>query len=139
MKNTIIAIFVSLTVLAGCTGSGKAKEMGPSETVEAFCSALISGEYEEAFSFCDSLQMQSYINNIRTAFGEAARRDSSAAAIAASILKEAEIEIGETAKEQDKRLVNYTIVINEELRKDKVATMKKEEGEWKIEAITDRI
>lgn len=113
--------------------------MGPTETVEAFCNALVSGEYDEAFSFCDSLQMQSYINNIRTAFGEAARRDSSAAAIAASILKEADIEIGETAKEQDKRLVNYTIVINEELRKDKVATMKKEEGEWKIEAITDRI
>ena len=113
--------------------------MGPAETVEAFCNALVSGEYDEAFSFCDSLQMQSYINNVRTAFGEAARRDSSAAAIAASILKEAKIEIGETAKEQDKRLVNYTIVINEELRKDKVATMKKEEGEWKIEAITDRI
>ena len=139
MKNTVIALLVSLAALTGCIGSGKSKEMGPAETVEAFCNALVSGEYDEAFSFCDSLQMQSYINNIRTAFGEAARRDSSAAAIAASILKEAEIEIGETAKEQDKRLVNYTIVINEELRKDKVATMKKEEGEWKIEAITDRI
>mgnify|MGYP006976630902 CR=1 FL=1 len=48
-------------------------------------------------------------------------------------------EIGETAKEQDKRLVNYAIVINEELRKDKVATMKKEEGEWKIVEITGGI
>ena len=139
MKNTIIAIFVSLTVLAGCTGSGKAKEMGPSETVEAFCSALISGEYEEAFSFCDSLQMQPYIDNIRAAFNEAARRDSSAAAIAASILKEAQVEIGEISKEQDKRMVNYTIIINEGLKKEKIASMKKEEGEWKIEAITDRV
>lgn len=113
--------------------------MGPSETVEAFCSALISGKYEEAFSFCDSLQMQSYIDNIRAAFNEAARRDSSAAAIAASILKEAQVEIGEISKEQDKRMVNYTIIINEDLKKEKIASMKKEEGEWKIEAITDRV
>lgn len=139
MKNTFIAILVSLTVLAGCTGSRKAKEMGPAETVEAFCSALISGEYDEAFSFCDSLQMQSYIDNIRAAFNEAARRDSSAAAIAASILKEAQVEIGEISKEQDKRMVNYTIIINEDLKKEKIASMKKEEGEWKIEAITDRV
>ena len=83
--------------------------------------------------------MQSYINNIRTALDEAARRDSSAAAIATSILREAQIKIGETTKNQDKRTVNYTIVINEELKKDKVASMKKEEGEWKIEAITDRV
>ena len=113
--------------------------MGPAETVEAFCSALISGEYDEAFSFCDSLQMQSYINNVRKASDKAARRDSSAAAIAASILKEAQIEIGETTKDQDKRMVNYTIVVNEELKKDKVASMKKEDGKWKIEAITDRV
>ena len=139
MKNTFIAILVSLTVLAGCTGSRKAKEMGPAETVEAFCSALISGEYDEAFSFCDSLQMQSYIDNIRAAFNEAARRDSSAAAIAASILKEAQVEIDEISKEQDKRMVNYTIIINEDLKKEKIASMKKEEGEWKIEAITDRV
>lgn len=139
MKKIFIAFFISIAAITGCGRSEKGKEMGPAETVEAFCKALVSGEYDEAFSFCDSLQMQSYINNIRTAFGEAARRDSSAAAIAASILKEADIEIGETAKEQDKRLVNYAIVINEELRKDKVATMKKEEGEWKIEAITDRV
>ena len=139
MKNTFIAILVSLTVLAGCTGSRKAKEMGPAETVEAFCKALVSGEYDEAFSFCDSLQMQSYIDNIRAAFNEAARRDSSAAAIAASILKEAQVEIGEISKEQDKRMVNYTIIINEDLKKEKIASMKKEEGEWKIEAITDRV
>lgn len=137
MKKTFIAISVSLAVLAGCTGSSK--EMGPAETVEAFCSALISGEYDEAFNFCDSLQMQSYINNVRKASDEAARRDSSAAAIASSILKEAQIEIGETTKDQDKRMVNYTIVVNEELKKDKVASMKKEDGKWKIEAITDRV
>lgn len=128
---------VSLAVLAGCTGSEK--EMGPAEIVETFCNALICGEYDKAFSFCDSLQMQSYIKNIRTAFEEAARRDSSAAAIAASILKEAHIEIGEITRDQDRKLVNYTIVINEELKKDKVASMKKEESGWKIEAITDRV
>ena len=139
MKNTVIALLVSLVALIGCTGSGKAKEMGPAETVEAFCSALIGGEYEEAFSFCDSLQMQSYIDNIRAAFNEAARRDSSATAIAASILKEAQVEIGEISKEQDKRMVNYTIIINEDLKKEKIASMKKEEGKWKIEAITDRV
>lgn len=137
MKKAVIALLVSLAVLAGCTGSEK--EMGPAETVETFCNALICGEYDEAFSFCDSLQMQSYINNIRTAFEEAARRDSSAAAIAASILKEAHIEIGEITRDQDRKLVNYTIVINEELKKDKVASMKKEESGWKIEAITDRV
>lgn len=140
MKKTIIALALSVAVLAGCSGSKK--EMGPAETVEAFCSALISGEsgeYEKAGSFCNDSQMQSYINNIRTALDEAARRDSSAAAIATSILREAQIKIGETTKNQDKRTVNYTIVINEELKKDKVASMKKEEGEWKIEAITDRV
>ena len=36
-------------------------------------------------------------------------------------------------------MVNYTIIINEDLKKEKIASMKKEEGEWKIEAITDRV
>ena len=56
MKKIFIAALFSIAAITGCGRSEKGKEMGPAETVEAFCKALVSGEYDEAFSFCDSLQ-----------------------------------------------------------------------------------
>lgn len=139
MRHIVLVIISAAAVLSGCSGAGKNKVLEPEEVVKAFCNAVTGGEYELALEFCDSTMMCQYVEGIRATVSEAARRDSSAAGIAAAILKEAEIEIGDIRKEQDRRLVDYSIVISDEIRKDKIATMKKEEGEWKIEAITDRI
>ena len=139
MRKSATAMIVSLAALAGCGGSGKAKEMDPAEVVEAFCGALVGGEYGQALEYCISQDMQTYIDNIKTAYEEAAEHDTRAAEIAASVLKEAQIKIGDIEKNQDERLVNYAIVINDDLKKEKVASMKKEEGVWKISVITDRI
>jgi hypothetical protein len=49
-----------------------------------------------------------------------------------------EVVVGETSKDKDMRTVFYTIGNGCGNKKDKIAVLKKVEGEWKITEIKDR-
>lgn len=139
MKKYFFAAVIAICAITGCGGQKEKKVMGPEEVVETFCKAVLCREYDKASALCDSTIVESYIESYAASMEKAARQDSSAVAIAARMLETAEITIEDVNKIQDKRQISYTIVITDDLKKEKTATLRKEEGEWKIEAITDRI
>lgn len=139
MKKYFFAAVIAIFAITGCGGQKEKNMMGPEEVVETFCKAVICGEYDQASTLCDSIVVKAYIDSYAASMEKAARQDSSAAKIAEGLLRGAEIIIDDVAKEQDKRLISYTIAVADDLKKEKIATVKKVEGEWKIEAITDRI
>lgn len=127
-------------ILMSC-GGNKAEEkkaMGPEEVVEAFSRAVAAGDFDHACTLCDTTAMMDYIEGYRSEWENMKQKDSSALAIASSILSEAEIVIEKTAKEADGRAIYYTIEA-EGKTKTRKATVRNEEGAWRVTSITDAI
>ena len=119
----------------GCK-SGSSVEMGPTETVEAFNRAITVGDFAQAKQICDTVSMKDYLDSYQEAWDVLQAEDSSTLSIAASILEKAVIEVEEVMKEGDKRIVLYTLEADGHSKVRK-ATVKKEEGAWRVERITD--
>lgn len=132
-----IGAIVAVILLAR-SGKEKSVEMGPGETVEAFYRAMSRGDFDGAMSLCDTAAMASYVDAYRKAFEEASHKDSSATAIAASILSEAKLEVSDVRKEEDRRIVFYSVCPEGMEGKEKVATLRKEEGAWIVTDMRDR-
>ncbi len=128
-----------MAMVAGC-GERRDKtggQMKPEETVEAFCKAVARGDFKTAMPLCDTLTMKEYIDNYVQAWDVLVQKDSGAVAIAASSLAESVFTVDDITKDGEKRIVSYTITAGDGMQKKKSATVKKEEGEWKVEKITD--
>lgn len=132
------AVVVAVMMAAGCGQRGESVEMGPGQTVEAFCRAMAAGEFDNARALCDTVAMKDYIGNYAEALKMQMDADSSVAAIAAGLVSGAEMAIDQVVKDGDRRLVHYTITLAEGTTKTKTANVRKEEGAWRVEAITDR-
>ena len=130
----ISAVAVGLTCLFGC--SEKSAELGPVETVEAFCKAITVGEWDKAETLCDTGSMGDYLDSHKEAWEELQKEDSNIVSIAQSIVAGTVLTVVDTYKEDDKRVVEYTLTAdgNSKVRK---ATLRKEEGAWKVEKITN--
>jgi hypothetical protein len=131
---TLTLIIMVTAILSGCSGSSKV-EMGPAETVQSFYEALWSGNITDAESYCDSLGMSGYVESYRTAWE---KNSDTISDIVTDILSETEIRITDTERNGQIRTVFYELAGTDGRKKEKAATLRKEEGEWKIEAITDR-
>ena len=136
MKRWIVCFAVVGMMAAGC-GEQKKVEMGPEETVEAFCRAVAGGDFETAMSLCDSLSMKEYVDGYVRTLDMLKQRDSSAVAIASAVVAEAEFIFEDTVKEGDSRHIFYRMSLDSREKK-KLAILKKEEGAWKVETIIDR-
>ena len=121
-------------ILTGCFQTGEAA-LGPGETLETFYTSLFSGDFEGAESLCDTLGMKEYIGNVRDRWNEA---DSSVMAIVPAILSETAVSITDIVKNGQERTVFYKLTATDGSDKEKIATLRKEEGGWKIKSITDR-
>lgn len=128
-----VAAFAFLT--NGCTG-GRSVEMGPTEVVEAFNRAITAGDFATAGSLCDTVAMKDYLESYKEAWDVMLEEDSTALSIASSILEKAVTDVEEVKKEGEKRMVFYTLKADGH-SKTRKAVVKKEEGEWKVERITD--
>ena len=139
MSRNILMLALVLLVAAGC-GERKQKkaEMGPAETVEEFVKAVTAGEFGTAMELCDTSAMKGYIDRYARAWDMLAKKDSCAAAIAAQSLADASFVVEDIEKSEDRRLVTYTVVLGDQTKK-KTATVRKEEGVWKVEEITDSL
>lgn len=136
------ALTVLLLMAAGCgeRNSGSTDvALGPEETVEAFCRAVAGSDFEKAMSLCDTTTMKGYIRQYAQAWDMMARTDSGATAIAAASLADAEFIVEDIARDGDKRTVTYTIAAGKDMNKKKTAVVRKEEGAWKVEKITDSL
>ena len=133
MRN--LFLLATITVfLTGCI-QGREIELGPGETLEMFYRELCAGDFDGAAELCDSLSMDGYIDGYRRAFVNC---DSTVRAIASDILSEMTVTVTDLEKNGQSRTIFYELTAADGLNKEKVATLRKEEGAWKIEAITDR-
>lgn len=113
------------------------KALGPEETVLTFCRAVSCGDFDKAREFCDTVSMDTYLRMNMAGREKIEQTDSTVAKIATALLSEAEIEIGNTVKDGDSRVVSYSISSTTGITKNKTATVKKDKGVWKVEKITD--
>ncbi|MBR2065219.1 MAG: DUF4878 domain-containing protein [Bacteroidales bacterium] len=137
-KIFIVALIGICSLMQGCGNVEEKKEMGPEATVEAFNRAITAGDFATAHSLCDTVSMKGYLDSYIEAWETLQREDSSALAIASSLLSGAVLEISKVEKDGEGKAVYYTLE-TEGHRKERKATVKKEEGEWKVQEITDAI
>lgn len=133
MRNLLILTIIT-ALMTGCF-QGREAELGPEETLETFYRVLCTGDFDSAAALCDSLSMDGYIDGYGRTFMEC---DSTVRAIVADILSEMTVTVTDVEKSGDNRTVFYELTTTGGCCKEKVATLRKEEGAWKIEAITDR-
>ena len=141
-RKAVLATAAVMMLAAGCGGNEvkKAEEqLGPEETVEAFCRVMAAGGFEDAMALCDTMTMKGYIETYAEAWEMQVKADSSAAVIAASLLADAEFIVEDAVKEGDRRHILYIMDAGNGLKKEKKATVRKIEGVWKVEEITDSI
>ena len=134
-KGLFLLIIVAAGIAWGCAGE-RSVEMGPAETVEAFCKAVAAGEWNEAKELCDTVSMKEYLDVQQEAWSRLGKEDSGAFAVAKDILAETSITIDASDKAEDKRIITYTLAADGLSKKCK-ATLKKEEGAWRVEKIQD--
>ena len=101
--------------------------------MEAFHKALYSGEFEQAKNLCDTLTMGEYIDAFRTVWEQ---NGTSVAEIVSDIMSETQLKVTDTKKSEEGRTIFYELTFDGK-SKTKTASMKREEGEWKIAKITD--
>lgn len=133
----MIAAVAAMMAACGRKDGRKVVEMGPEETAVEFCRAVAGGDFDGASALCDTLTMKDYISSQEKAWSMLHKVDSSAYRIAVGLLAEAEMTVEEVIKKGDERHVFLSIGF-EENTKEKQVILKKEEGEWKVTAITDR-
>lgn len=131
MKRIAIILGIAATV-AACSQNNETV-LGPEDALEAFHKALYSGEFEQAKALCDTLGMKGYIDSFRTVWE---RNDAAVTEIVSDIMSETQMKITDTKKSEEGRTIFYELTFDGK-SKTKAASMKKEEGEWKIARITD--
>ena len=137
-KIRYIILIAAAVIACSCSQTGKQeKALGPEETVEAFCKAMACGDFTAARELCDTVSMASYIGACQERWDNMARMDSALVDIAAAQLSSAQIEINETVRDGECRKVFYTIDATMGMKKEKVATVKKEKGAWRVGTISD--
>lgn len=130
-------ILAAIVALAGCRqGTEKEQTLSPEQTVEAFCRAVAAGDMAQARSLCDTAEMDDYLQDWADKWAELERKDSNALKIASGILSNADINVLDTGRDGEKRIVRYTIEVDGKV-KTRSAVVRKEEGAWRVESITD--
>lgn len=140
MKKYLLVVIIGIcSIISGCGNPVEKKvEMGPEEVVEAFNRAVTAGDFDMARSLCDTVSMKGYLDSYMEAWESLQKEDSSALAIASSLLTGAVLEIGKVVKNGEDREVYYSLEADGH-RQERKATVKKEEGEWKVLEITGAI
>lgn len=126
-----------MVIMTACTDKKeKAAVLGPEETAEAFCRAVASGDMDRAYQLCDTVMMKGYLDAWTETCRSLEQKDSSALRIASDILSESVFTLVEVGKDGDRRSVTYRLE-SEGQSKTRKATLRKEEGKWKVESLTD--
>ena len=131
-----LTVAAGMVMAAGCGGGEQKAQTGPEAAVEAFCRAVAAGDFETACGLCDTVSMKGYMDEWRKVWNDLQKVDSCALTIASSMLSGAEIEVMKTERNGEKRTVLYRIE-SEGNSKTRTATLRNEEGEWKVEEISD--
>lgn len=135
ISGAVIGIIAAVLIIKN---KGKDERMEPEAVVQTFSKALAEGDFETAVELCDTVSMKEYLENYIILWNKLQQDDSTALAIASSILGDSALTIEKSEKAEGGRMIYYSIEAGG-VEKRKTAKLKKEEGEWRVETITDRI
>ena len=132
---------MAAAMAVACSCGRKGSELlGPGEVTETFMKAVASGRFDDAAELCEGETMDAYIKAYEKALSKKSSADSAAASIATGILAEIDVTVTDVVKTKEKgiRTVFYTITDVYGDSKDKIATIKEVEREWRVTEIRDR-
>jgi hypothetical protein len=134
----VVAVSVIAAVfLSGEGASHKAEKPGPEGVVSSFVSAMKSGDFEEALALCDSASMHEHMHAYMQKWQEMSLKDSSTFCSLTEVLADIQISFDGMTEEHGMCHVDYRLAM-EDSEKECRATLRKEEGEWKIVEITSK-
>lgn len=137
----VAVIFALIAIHNLSSGEGSVDKAGrnsPENTLENFYAAMKTGDFETAMNLCDSTSLHGYLSAYKQSWQEMTQKDSAEFAAIASILANTELVITEAKEEDGVCFMSYTLTMDG-MKKQCNATVKKEEGEWKVATITNGI
>ena len=132
-----IIVIVGLTAIFSGGSGSSGKKSGPEGVLASFTSAIACGDFEKAKSLSDTASMQGYMDAYIQRWEELSQKDSAAFASTADLLKEVQISFCNMEEADGICTIEYMIEL-EGNKRVHLATLRKEEGEWKVVEITDR-
>lgn len=118
-------------------GAKDSSGLSPEDTVKAFYSSIIEGDWEGAQELCAPTDdMEIYLSTFRQFREKAARTDSLALSIASESLSGADMSLSEGRHEtKDLFRTLFTITTDDGASKTKEVELKKEDGVWLVSRI----
>lgn len=143
MKKILTKVFIAGVLVGACGVAiyfiGKDNDTpshtGPEVIVRDFTEAMKTGDFEKARSLCDTSAMKEYLDAYIGNWTTKSLKDSAAFSSTVRILSETTIEIDNVEDKDGVCFIDYTLGLDGNTRKCH-ASLKKEEGEWKITGIT---
>jgi hypothetical protein len=132
-----IAAVVAVMFLPGEEKVDGTVKAGPEAVVIEFTEAMKAGDFEKAQKFCDLGTMKEYLDAYMQKWETKSLKDSASFASTVRILEQTVIEIDEVDMQDGVCFIDYTLRMDKNTRKCR-ASLKKEEGEWRVTEITDR-
>ncbi|MBR5834042.1 MAG: DUF4878 domain-containing protein [Bacteroidales bacterium] len=118
-----------------CRSQGE--KLGPEGVVTEFVSAMKSGDFDKAYSLCDSSSMHSHLDAYAQMWQKMSQKDSASFSAMTEILAGTEVHFKGVTEGDGTCVVEYALEM-EGSGKNCSATLRLEEGEWKLVEITDR-
>lgn len=132
------AIVGAAVVFVGGEDKAEVKKVGPETVIVEFTEAMKTGDFDKARDLCDTVSMKEYLDAYTQKWETKSIKDSAAFASTVKILEETAMEIENVEEKDGVCLIDYTLELDGNTRKCH-ASLKKEEGEWKVAEITNTI
>jgi maltose-binding protein MalE len=147
MKNRRKFVYVAVVAIlaAGAyflfSGNGDSSEMkknlDPEGVVEEFTAAMKEGNFEKAGKLCAADSMSVYLDSFKQMWNALSNKGGEAFDETVAILAGTEVHFAGMQEMDGVCLVDYTLEMNG-IQKKHQATLRMEEGEWKVVKITDK-
>ena len=118
-----------------CRSQGE--KLGPEGVVTEFVSAMKSGDFDKAYSLCDSSSMHRHLDSYAQMWHKMSQKDSASFSALTDILAGTEVHFKGVAEADGTCVVEYSLEM-EGCIKECTADLRLEEGEWKLVEITDK-
>lgn len=133
----IIAALPFFLFNGGDSSSKAEKNLGPEAVVENFTSAMKEGNFDKAENLCTADTMKVYMDAYKQKWEELKEANGEAFEETVKVLAGTEIHFEGMQEIDGMCMVDYTLEMNG-VQKKHQATLRKEEGEWKVVKITDK-
>ena len=131
------ALIAASAIFAISSLSNEGEKLGPEGIVTEFVSAMKVGDFDKAYGLCDSASMHGHMDAYMKMWEKNSQKDSAEFSALKDILAGTELRFKGMTEGDGTCVVEYALEL-EGSKKECSATLRMEEGEWKLMEITDR-